>query len=450
MNTSPIAMRGLLLIVLCCLVTLVGCEDTISGTDDEYQRGATANSAAKMSYPELIQVESDDDDDDDEDDDDDSEFSSGILLGLHDAELTANRLLKRYGLLSEYRLLKRYDGLIEMPYGIVAEFEGGFDDDIEDIEDFEELLEDILDDLEGDEDVIWMEPDVQLQEAMPDYATTLAQSQITPWNILRVGKASGDVSGVDVYLLDSGTYQGDLHVVEALDFVGSPETHAGLAHGYHIAGTLGALDNNTGVVGSAPGARIHSFRVLNNRGETSLSTVIAALDEVISRKNANPSRPVVVNMSFGGNVGATSYNALDQTVEAAVAAGIVVVIAAGNDGVDVSTVTPARVASAITVGSFGNEDAFSAFSNYGNLVDLLAPGENILSSVGIDGAGQIQFSPVSGTSMAAPHVTGAVVAYLQANPSATPEQVANALKAAAEPNITGTPSGTTTLAVRIE
>ena len=352
--------------------------------------------------------------------------------------------------MSGYRLLKRYDGSVEIPYGIAAEFSDDVHDEIVSEDEFEAVLEEILDELEYDDDVIWIEPDVPLYEVLPELLGTPVQGQTLPWNIQRVGQATGDVSGVDVYLLDSGVDTGDLNVVETLDFVGGTLSPVGITHGYHIAGTLAALDNSDGVVGTAPGARIHSFRVLNNLGETHLSTVIDALNEIISRKNANPSQPMVINLSFGGNVGTLETNALDETVEAAVAAGIVVIVAAGNEGVDVATVTPARVASAITVGSFDNTDTFSSFSNHGSLVDLLAPGENILSSVGVDASGSVLLSTLSGTSMAAPHVTGAAVAFLQANPTATPEEVATALITTAESTISGVPAGTTNRAIQVQ
>ena len=460
MNTCKVPQWSALVTAVLIVTAVAGCSDMLSnngvGSSDENQ----ITTSDKLQFADLINVRSESDDDDDDDDDDDGNnsgggisnyttFSTQLIIGLNDPVLTADRLLKRYGLMKGYRLLKRYDGSSEVIYGIVSEFRNDEDDEIETGDDFELELNEIVDDMEYDEDVQWIEPDILLYapEVLDHGENT--QGQVVPWNIEWVGKEAGDFSKVDLYVLDSGIYANDLHVIEELDFVGDAESTTGKTHGYHIAGTIAAIDNESGVVGVAPGARVHSFRVLNNAGETSASIVIEALDEIISRKNANPAQPMVVNLSFGVDAGTSAYNALDETVEAAVAAGVVVVVSAGNEGINASTITPAHVEEAITVGSFNANEAFSAFSNYGSIVDILAPGEDILSSIGIEGAGSIQLSSRSGTSMAAPHVAGVAVAYLQANPAATPAEVRDALIQSASAVITSVPTGTTNRAVKI-
>ena len=181
------------------------------------------------------------------------------------------------------------------------------------------------------------------------------------------------MSGVDLYVLDSGVFGQDLNVVEEMDFVTEAVTDEGRRHGFHVSGIVGAIKNQSGISGVAPGARIHSFRVLDNSGTARASDIIQALDVIISRKYANPQQPMVINMSFGADTGETTFNVLDQTVIAAIDAGITVVVSAGNEAINVETVTPARVPDAITVGSFGQSNTFSSFSNYGALVDILAP-----------------------------------------------------------------------------
>lgn len=463
MKASTNSLWSVLIITVMLVTTMIGCSDSIS-TNDERTTLDRLAAPSKVQFANLINVQPADSDDDegeddegDEDDDDDENdegqasaaYNTQLIMGLSEPVLTANRLLKRYGLMTGFRLLKRYDGAIEIPYGIVGEFADTEWDDIETEEEFEFALADILDELELDDDVQWVEPDILLLEPLITPSFELAEGQHTPWNIDYVGKASGNFDDVDLYLLDSGIYSEDLNVIEELDFVGDLESGGAKAHGYHIAGTLAAVDNNSGVVGIAPGARVHSFRVLDNYGATTTSTVVAALDEIISRKNANPAQPIVISMSFGGNTGSSDYTILDETVEAAVAAGIVVVIAAGNEGVDVATVTPAHAEAALTVGSFGASDAFSYFSNHGALIDILAPGEDILSLESAEGSGAIQLSSRSGTSMAAPHVAGVAVAYLQANPAATPAEVRAALISSASATISSVPTGTTNLAVQL-
>src|SRR5690606_3437560 len=93
-------------------------------------------------------------------------------------------------------------------------------------------------------------------------------------------------------------------------------------HGTHIAGTAAGSKNGKGVVGVAPGVRVHSYRVLTGKetstsDELDASTAIAAVEHVTGYKLAHPNTPLVVNMSLGADVGTTAYNALDEAIEAA-------------------------------------------------------------------------------------------------------------------------------------
>src|SRR5690606_5990270 len=173
-------------------------------------------------------------------------------------------------------------------------------------------------------------------------------------------------------------------------------------HGTGVAGVVAAEDDRNGAVGVAPGARVHAIKVLDNGGKTELSTVIAAVEYLTERKLADPSRPMLVNLSLGADVGSTDYTGLDLAIQASIRAGVVYVLAAGNEGIDASTVTPAHVAEAITVGSYSATGKLSWFSNYGAVVDLLAPGEDVET---LTAGNAVVFT--SGTSIAAPHVTGA-------------------------------------------
>ena len=177
-----------------------------------------------------------------------------------------------------------------------------------------------------------------------------------------------------------------------------------------------------------------------------MSTVVAAIDSVTARKQGQPERPVVVNLSLGANVDTAEYGPLDYAVERAIDAGIVVVTAAGNEGVDASGITPAHVEPAITVGAYDESGQFADFSNHGPRVDLLAPGVEILSLKPPKNKGntkKVDLDVMSGTSMAAPHVAGAAVRYLAAHPNATPQEVHDALVNAGQSRVTGVPTGTT-------
>lgn len=373
-----------------------------------------------------------------------------------------NAFLRRYSFLEQSAFLRRYGGPDAGIYGVSAEvnlavFVAEYCDDDDDrtvppptrggggfeCDDDGGFLDDVLELLGLDEDVRVVEPDVSLGTVPDPIFQQGPGTQLTPWGITRVGADAvtlppGALAGVDLYVFDTAILTGDLEVVERLNrFNYRPDTH-----GYHVAGTAAAEDDTDGVVGVAPGARVQSFALLNEQGQSLLTPVILAIEEVRRRRLADPARPVVVNMSFGADIQTAAYNALDEAVAAAIEAGVVVVVAAGNDGINAATVTPAHVPGALTVGAYDPQDRFASFSNFGPLVDLLAPGVGVLS-LGIRANGTPGLAVGSGTSMSAPHVAGAAAVYLALYPSARPAEVEAALVAAGRPEITGVPGGTT-------
>jgi subtilisin family serine protease len=186
-------------------------------------------------------------------------------------------------------------------------------------------------------------------------------------------------------------------------------------HGTHVAGTIGAA-----TWGIAKAVALVPVRVLDCAGSGSLSTVLAGLDWVA----ANAVKPAVVNMSLGGGASST----LDAAVAKVVAGGVAVVVAAGNDNANACNYSPAREPSAITVGATASNDARSSFSNFGTCLDLFAPGSSIKSTWYTSTTAT---NTISGTSMASPHAAGLAAQILQSTPSATPTQLADAIKAAA-------------------
>ena len=193
-------------------------------------------------------------------------------------------------------------------------------------------------------------------------------------------------------------------------------------HGTYTAGVAAAIDNDEDVAGVAPGARVWAVKVLNKNAEGPFSDVICGLDWVVKHKKTID----VVNLSLSGPGAEKTCqtSALHRAVCQTVAAGIPVVVAAGNQGTDASTRVPASYDEVITVSSMSDtdgkpgglgpesctlnaDDTFSSFSNFGADVDIAAPGDCILSLT--PGGGLIE---ESGTSVAAPHVTGAVARYI--------------------------------------
>jgi len=197
-------------------------------------------------------------------------------------------------------------------------------------------------------------------------------------------------------------------------------------HGTHVAGTTGGT-----TYGVAKQVTIHPVRVLNCQGSGTNSGVIAGVDWV----RQNHVKPAVANMSLGGS----ASSALDTAVANSISAGVSYAIAAGNSNANACNYSPARVASANTVGSTTSTDARSSFSNYGSCLDIFAPGSSITSAWHTSSTAT---NTISGTSMASPHVAGALALYLQTNPSASPSTATQALIANATLNkVTSAGSG---------
>ena len=199
-------------------------------------------------------------------------------------------------------------------------------------------------------------------------------------------------------------------------------------HGTHCAGIIGAQDNTIGMVGTAPNVNLIAVKVLNRNGSGSNSNVIAGINYVAQWKTANPTLKGVVNMSLGGGVSAPLDTSIQNLINNF---GVPVCVAAGNEAQNAANTSPARVAEAITVGAYNNtNNRYADFSNFGSGVDLQAPGVSIRSCWLNNG-----YNVLSGTSMAAPMVAGAVVDMI-ANPAFsayTPVQIRTKLVADATP-----------------
>jgi subtilisin family serine protease len=197
-------------------------------------------------------------------------------------------------------------------------------------------------------------------------------------------------------------------------------------HGTHVAGTTGGT-----TYGVAKSVTLHAVRVLGCNGSGSTSGVIAGVDWV----TANHVKPAVANMSLGGGIS----TALDNAVANSTAAGVSYAVAAGNSNTNACNSSPARAPSANTVGSTTNTDARSSFSNFGTCLDIFAPGSSITSAWHTSNTAT---NTISGTSMASPHVAGAIALYLQTNPTASAATVTQALIANSTPNkVTNAGSG---------
>jgi len=239
-------------------------------------------------------------------------------------------------------------------------------------------------------------------------------------------------AGVDVYIVDTGIYTAHPdfggRATWGVSYVG--ETTDNNGHGTHCAATAGGT-----TYGVAKLCNLIAVQVLNASGSGSNSGVISSLTWI---KNAHlaSGRPSVVAMPLGGS----ASTAVDNAVAALVAAGVHVVVAAGNNNANVANYSPARVPSAITVGGSTIADAPMTSSNYGAGIDVFAPGQNVISAwIGSGSA----TAALSGSSMATCYVAG-LIAYLiglsgNLSPAAMSTKVANM---AVKNVLTGVPSGT--------
>ena len=227
------------------------------------------------------------------------------------------------------------------------------------------------------------------------------EAQSIPWGISRVGYGNYAGGTRWAWVIDSGVDGNHSDLTVNTQFSRSfVSGYSGLqddnGHGTHVSGTIAAKNNSIGVVGVAAGATIVSCRVFAGRTGSN-STIIAAIDYVRANAYAND----VANMSLGGGASST----LDNAVRSAANAGIYCVLAAGNERQNANNVSPARTNGnrILTVSAMDiNNKYATSFSNFGNPpIDVCAPGVNIESTW--TGGG---YRSISGTSMAAPHVSG--------------------------------------------
>lgn len=250
-------------------------------------------------------------------------------------------------------------------------------------------------------------------------------------------------NNVNVFIIDTGIFyahqQFGGRASNAFDyyFEGGVDE---LGHGTHVAGIIGGS-----TYGVAKSTRLFSVRVFKNGGADN-SIVIAGIDWVTGHHNDPqfPVAPDVANMSFEG----PASTAMDTAVLNLINSGVVAVVAAGNGGVDASGLSPARVAEAITVSATKADDnrivnynstatpddcykllpppnTYTVTANYGSLVDIFAPGHEIISA---SKSGTSATCKLTGTSMSTAFVSGVAALFLSNNPTLTPAAVQSAMK----------------------
>jgi subtilisin family serine protease len=237
---------------------------------------------------------------------------------------------------------------------------------------------------------------------------------------------------VDVAVIDTGVdfQHPDLNVAGGVDCSGgSPLRGACVSggnddhgHGTHVAGTIGAIDNGVGVVGVAPGARLWAVKVLKSNGNGYTSWIVAGIDWIAK----NVATIDVANMSLGGS----GYNQAEyDAIQGAVNKGVAFAVAAGNNNADANNYSPAAFDNVLSVSALADFDGFpdgygdptcrsdqddtlADFSNWGTAIDIAAPGVCIRSTYPVEKG---EYAIASGTSLASPHVAGALALLASVN-----------------------------------
>jgi subtilisin family serine protease len=288
------------------------------------------------------------------------------------------------------------------------------------------------DEVAQDPRVLFIEPDGVATIFSHKSGSSSQPPQIVPTGNDRIDAElnSNPGAGVNAAIIDTGVQLNhpDLKVVGNVTFVkGTSSGNDDNGHGTHVAGIAGALDNTIGVVGVAPAVNFYAVKVLNKNGSGFWSDIIKGIDWVTQ----NASKIAVANMSLGGgltnaddgNCGNTNLDSVHKAICRSVNAGVIYVVAAGNSARDAKDFRPAAYDEVITVSaladsdglpngigpvtSFGEDDTFASFSNFGSDIDLIAPGVSIRSTW--KGS---TYKTISGTSMSAPHVAGAVALWI--------------------------------------
>ena len=267
-----------------------------------------------------------------------------------------------------------------------------------------ELSEESISALKKDPHVAYIEADKVITVVEPVLvASSSDQELVDSWGVKRIGADMAAMqgitgAGVKVAILDTGidsnhpdlkdNYKGGYNFVYDNN---DPYDDSRYGHGTHLAGIIAARDNGTGVVGVAPEASIYALKVLNGGLMGSTTDILAGIEWAITNKMN------VINMSFGAQMDSQAFR---DACDAAFKSGIVLVAAAGNFNQPIVD-NPAGFDPVIAVSATAQDDTKAPFSNYGAKVELSAPGVAVMSTVPGGGYGLM-----SGTSQAAPHVSG--------------------------------------------
>lgn len=296
--------------------------------------------------------------------------------------------------------------------------------------------------------------DLEIIRAHPDvrkvHSVQIFQAIEYSWGIHRIDQPALELndpyiaaysgSGVDAYILDTGLDTEHIEFNNTQNrsivnfFAGYGDTSGnndGNGHGTHCAGTVGGR-----TVGVSPGVNIYAGKVLSDEGFGDTEIIVDGLNAVLNRSLSSPNR-ALVSMSLGGPcedgfcIDDPIIDVIDNSLSPA---NITTIVAAGNEACDACYGSPAGGETVITVGATDIDDNFAWFSNWGQCVDILAPGVNIVSACSsliqdeCNDDGQSLYWTISGTSMACPHVAGTIAQWMEKDATLTPFQAKEAIQ----------------------
>ncbi|KAI2619503.1 subtilisin-like protein [Hypomontagnella submonticulosa] len=294
-----------------------------------------------------------------------------------------------------------------------------------------------------DLDKLQNHPDVEFieQDAIMSINAFTTQSN-APWGISRLSHKTGTSSyvydssagtGTCAYVIDTGIYTAHTDFEGRATFLANyadSSNSDGNGHGTHVAGTIGSK-----TYGVAKKTKLYAVKVLDSSGSGTTSGVIAGMNFVTSDvKTRSCPAGAVANMSLGGG----SSSSINSAAKAMINAGVFLAVAAGNDNQNAANSSPASEPTVCTVGATTNADARASYSNYGSVVDIFAPGTNILSTWNNGNT-----NTISGTSMATPHIAGLGAYFLALEGKKTPQELCSFIASSANSGVlSGVPSGT--------
>ncbi|KAF7549957.1 hypothetical protein G7046_g8168 [Stylonectria norvegica] len=283
----------------------------------------------------------------------------------------------------------------------------------------------MINDIWNADEVAYVEADIKV-----DLNDIVAQTNAPPG----LNRLSHATAGEDTYVFDTSAGEGiTAFVVDTgirvthSEFEGRATFGANFVndvdddengHGSHVSGTIGGA-----TFGVAKNVQLVAVKVLDAKGGGSNSGVLQGMQFVVDQvEQKSLSGKAVMNMSLGGSFS----EAINRAIEALRGAGVVPVVAAGNESQDTANTSPGSAPNAITVGAIdGTNDERASFSNFGQGVDIYAPGVNVLS-VGIQS--DTDTATLSGTSMASPHVAGLAAYLLGLQGDSTPDALVALIK----------------------